>query len=182
MGYAVELLIRDPQAQVIRDLFRETGSVLADIGTSPHVSLAVFDDVDVPKLTAIVESIAQRTPPFKIRFSSVGVFPGKENVVFLAPVVTPFLLSIHRSLHDQLVAQEISCDAYYLPGAWVPHCAITVEEPISITLETIKRIHEHDLFSEYEIDHIAVVKFRPVVDVARFSLTKGLSNAHADIG
>lgn len=182
MGYAVEMLLRASEAQVIRELFTKTGSVLAGIGTSPHISLAVFDDVDVPKLTAVVEAFAQDTPPFKIRFSSIGIFPGKDNVVFLAPVVTPFLLSIHKSLHDQLVTQGISCDAYYLPGAWVPHCAITVEEPIAMTSDTIRKIHEHNALGEYEIDQVAVVKFRPAVDVARYSLTKGLANAQTDIG
>jgi 2'-5' RNA ligase len=173
MGYAVELFLRDEESQAIRRLFSTTRSILADIGTTPHVSLAVFDDVDVPKLTRIVRVFAARTAPFRLRMASVGTFPGQENVVFLAPVVTGSLLKVHASLHDQLEAEGISCHPYYLPGLWVPHCAVTVEEPVGRSLDTIKAIHEANVLGEYTMDNVNVVKFRPVVTLSSFDLGSG---------
>lgn len=45
MGYAVELFIKEDESEAIRRLFKETNSVLADINAKPHISLAVFDEV-----------------------------------------------------------------------------------------------------------------------------------------
>ena len=172
MGYAVELFLKEDESQTLRRLFAAAGSVLDRIGTAPHVSLAVFDDVDVAKLTAVVKAFAVGTSPVTVRFSSVGLFPGPQNVVFLAPVVTPSLLSVHAALHLRLAAAGLSSDPHYHSGAWVPHCAITVEEPLASSLETIRLIHERNLMGEYEIDAVGIVKFRPVVKIATFSLGK----------
>jgi hypothetical protein len=105
--------------------------------------------------------------------SSVAAFPGPVNVVFLAPVVTGTLLTLHASLHNQLTAEGLSCHPYYLPDAWVPHCAVTVEEPLGRSLDTIKAIHAADVLGEYTIDNVNVVEFRPVVTLASFDLGNG---------
>ena len=170
MGYAVELYLRDDESQDIRRLFTTTRSVLADIGTTPHVSLAVFDDVEVPSLTRIVGDFAARTSPFTLRMSSVGLFAGAENVVFLAPVVTESLLQVHAALHDLISAKGLSCHPDYLPGAWVPHCAVTVEEPLDWSLDTIKAIHDASVLGKYTFDNVHVVQFRPVVTLSSFRL------------
>jgi len=173
MGYAVELFLRVDESQAIQRLFATTQSVLANIGTTPHVSLAAFEDVDVAKLTEIVRDFAAHTARFTLRLSSVGMFPGRENVVFLAPVVTASLLEVHAALHARLAADGLSCDPRYLPGAWVPHCAITVEEPIVRTLETIKEIHDADVLGEYTMDNVNVVRYRPVITLSTFHLGNG---------
>lgn len=173
MGYAVEMFLKEDEAQVIRRLFSATCSIFADIGTTPHISLALFDDVDVPKLTAVVRDFASQELPFRIRFSSIGMFPGQENVVFLSPVVTSALLAVHTRLHSHLRNAGLLCHPYYLPGSWVPHCAITMEEPISRSVETIRKIHEADVFGEYTIDNVNVVRFRPVITLSSFRFGKG---------
>lgn len=173
MGYAVELLLRDDESQGIRTLFSTTRSVLADIGTTPHISLAVFDDVDVPCLSRIVQAFARRTAPFTLRMASVGLFPGTENVVFLAPVVTQSLLQLHAALHDQLAAHGMACHPYYLPDVWVPHCSVSVEEPLDRSLDMIKAIHDANVLGEYTIDTVTLISFRPVVTLASFHLGNG---------
>lgn len=149
MGYAVELFLEDPAAEAIRKLFNLTESLMAQIGASPHVSLAVFDSVDTSTLIDVVHSFAEDTSEFNIRLSSIGIFPGKENVVFLAPVITIELLALHQRFHDRLNAAELISDPYYLPGAWVPHCTITMEEQLPCTLETIRSIHRENILGKY---------------------------------
>ena len=180
MGYAVELFIERDRAQAIRRLFSATRSVLADIGTTPHVSLAVFDDdVNVSTLATIVRAFAAQAAPFEIRFSSVGLFPGPKNVVFLAPVVSASLLATHARLHSRLRDEGLICHPCYLPGAWVPHCAITLEESMAQSLGTIRRIHEADVLGEYAIDSVSVVRFRPVVTLSSFRLRNADSDPAA---
>ena len=171
MGYAVEMFVRDSESHPIRELFVASGSVLAKIGTSPHVSLAVFQEVDVNKLTEIVERFAAETAQLTLRFSSLGIFPGTQNAVFLAPVVTTGLLHLHEALHNHLSEAGVSSDTRYQPGSWVPHCAITVEEALERSLKTLRLAHDCNLLGEYAIEQIGIVRYRPVERVKTFKLT-----------
>ena len=176
MGYAVELFLEDAAAGAIRELFELTNSLMSRLEASPHVSLSVFDNVDTPKLVDVVRSFAGETHAFNIRLSSIGLFPGEENVVFLAPVVTTELLTLHKRFHARLETAGLRSEPHYLPGAWVPHCTITMEEPLPRTLDTIRAIHAKKVLGEYLVSHIHVVEFRPVVSLASF----GLSDENAE--
>lgn len=180
MGYAVELFLEDSAAEAIRKLFELTDSLMLRIEASPHVSLAVFDNVDTSRLIDVVRSFAEDTQAFNIRLCSIGLFPSEENIVFLAPVVTTELLTLHKFFHDKLKAAGLCSDSNYLPGTWVPHCTITMEEQLLRTLETLKAIHMKKILGEYLISEIHVVEFRPVVNLASFRLLEeNAEQAHA---
>ena len=168
VGYAVELYFKSGESETIHRLFKTTNSILADIDAKPHISLAVFDEVDIPRLCVILHEFAARLEPLTIRFSYIGLFPGTENIVFLAPVVTESLISAHAMLHRYLADADMKCHSYYLPGAWVPHCTITAEELLAQATETIQKIHSAQVLGEYHFDSIHLVKFRPVVSLASF--------------
>ena len=170
MDYAVELFIKQDQAQPIRRLFQDSGSVLTGLGASPHISFAVFPDVNVGRLTPVVQRLAEQTPPLTVRFSSIGMFPGKQNVVFLAPVVTPALLEAHAFFHAKLKEQSLPCHPYYLPDTWVPHCTITMAEPIVDALHTIERLHNANALGEVVIDEVHIVRYSPAESLAAFRL------------
>lgn len=177
MGYAVALFLEDPAAKAIRKLFQQTDSLMSRIGASPHVSLAVFDNVDTSRLIPVVRSFAEKTQSLNLRLSSIGVFPNDDNVVFLAAAVTTELLALHKQFHDDLKTAGLSSDPLYLPGAWVPHCTITMEQTLPHALETIQIIHAEKVMGEYPISEIHVVEFRPVVSLASFKLDKGAATA-----
>ena len=171
MGYAVELALDKPDAEPLRNLFELTNSIMLELEAIPHVSLAVFEEVDTAKLVNVVGAFAKETQPFCLRFSSIGIFPGEENVVFLAAVVTEELLRLHAELHERLNAARLDSDPLYQPGAWVPHCTITMSEPLGESLETIRTIHGQEALGEYRVSEIQVIEFRPVVNLASFQLT-----------
>jgi 2'-5' RNA ligase len=123
--YAVELLF-DPDAEAaVREVWREvsarTGSsMLFDLASRPHVTLAVHDEQDAPQLDRAVRAFD--APATRFVLSSAGTFPGDEGVAFLAPVVTDALLDLHRRWH----AASPGSNEYYLPGRWVPHCTVGI--------------------------------------------------------
>lgn len=171
MAYAVELYIDGLDAQPIRRLFDSTHSELIRIDSSPHVSLAVFDKVDVPRLFSVVSSFAEITQPFNIHISSFGIYPGSDNVVFLVPVVTEELLALYKYFHNMLDATGLESDPLYHLGQWAPHCTITIEEGFQASLETIKSIHNQDILGTYRLNEIHVVEFRPVSNLTSFKLS-----------
>jgi len=170
MGYAAALVLDEASAETISKLFEASGSRMLTLEAPPHVSLAVFEQVDTSRLIDVIGTLAGRVQSLRICFASIGIFPGGENVVFLAPVVTDALLKLHADLHDLLVKAGLESDPYYLPGAWVPHCTITIQEALLSTLETIQTIHAAEVMGEYWISEIQVIEFEPVKSLASFRL------------
>jgi 2'-5' RNA ligase len=129
MPYAVELYL-DPTADAaVRRLWAD----LAEAGAStvmhegpyrPHVSLVVMDAADLDALNAGLASIAAGMPPLTLIFSSIGIFPSTEGVVFLGVVVTGELLRAHGAVHELAARTAGSLWNYYTPGQWVPHCTV----------------------------------------------------------
>lgn len=175
MGYAVELVLDKADAEPIQRLFELTNSIMLELEAEPHVSLAVFEEVDTARLFSLVDDFAKERQPLNLRFSSIGVFPGEENVVFLAPVVTEELLRLHADFYDRLGTAGLKCDPYYQPGAWVPHCTITMNEPLSESLEAITKIHDQEALGEYMVSEIRVIEFKPVVNLASFHFPNGIA-------
>lgn len=122
---AVELLF-DPEAEaavleVWREIRSRTGSsVLFDLASRPHVTLAVHDERDAPQLDRAVRAFAAPATP--VVLGSAGTFPGDEGVAFLAPVVTREILGLHSRWH----AESPGSHDLYRPGRWVPHCTVGI--------------------------------------------------------
>lgn len=136
MPFAIELFF-DPRCESrLRRLIsslRETqlgGTVLIeDVRARFHITLAVCDSVDEPAMCEVLKQLAQQTHALPVILSSLGMFPGAETVMFLAPVVDQELLDVHRLLHERLGEFSDSAWKLYLPGRWVPHCTLALKLP-----------------------------------------------------
>ena len=87
----------------------------------PHVSLAVAEslaDADPVPLRSVLTS----RPALSLY--TLSGFPGNAGVLFLGAVVTAELLAFHAEVHAALGGRPIRHWAYYLPGNWIPHCAL----------------------------------------------------------
>ncbi|MSP14550.1 MAG: hypothetical protein EXR62_16545 [Chloroflexi bacterium] len=120
MGYAIELYLDPAGTAWIKALWhalaRENiSSLLLDIGSRPHISLAVFNNLDPDRLQEVLQSFAAAIAQREISISAVGSFPTTEGVIYLAPGVTSQILTIH-DLHRRLSTLGISSNAYYHPG------------------------------------------------------------------
>jgi 2'-5' RNA ligase len=88
----------------------------------PHVSLAVAEslaEADPAPLRSVLTS-----PLPELSLYTLSTFPGTAGVLFLGVQVTAELLAFHARLHTALAGQPIRHWAYYLPGSWIPHCAL----------------------------------------------------------
>ena len=175
MGYAVTLnLSRDSAARVVRvwkGLAREAiSSVMLDVGAQPHISLAVFQDLEPGVLRDDLSQFAQGTPPLSLDLASVGTFPTAEGVVFLAPAVTQELLEAHRRFHSFLRRQGVDCVDYYLPGRWVPHCTVATGVAPHRMGAALEVCVQSEAFGAVELDEVSLIEFPPVREIYAFSL------------
>jgi 2'-5' RNA ligase len=175
MGYAVELYF-DSQTEKnvwnLRHILIEQGisSTLGKLGDKPHISLAVFSDVDCDSLISLTEQYASKIKPFDFQLNSIDIFPTDENVLFLSPVITNQLLKYHRDFHHRLAESKLTSSLYYIPANWTPHCTVEMNIPneqFSKAVEVCQKAFK-PLFGQFR--EIGVVEFRPIKHLRSWSL------------
>jgi 2'-5' RNA ligase len=89
----------------------------------PHVTFALGGSVSPAARAELREDLARLSLP-NVWLYTLGTFPTADNGLFLGAVADAELLAVHRTVHDALVGRVRDPWAYYLPGAWVPHCSL----------------------------------------------------------
>jgi hypothetical protein len=105
MPFALEVALDPDSAAVVRAAWRELATAgfpfMADSGAAPHVSLAIWDQIDVAAMSAAVADWSRGTAELAIVFDRVAVFPA-TGVVFLAPVADIALRDVQARCHQHL--------------------------------------------------------------------------------
>lgn len=162
MGFAVQLYFDSLSSSKIEELWQEVNSPLLKAGSRPHLSLAVFDEIEKEKMIAGVQKFSEQEQQFEVKFSSVGTFPTDRGVVYIAPVVSSQLLAIHQRFHQQIAPCWGNCYDYYKSASWVPHCTIREElhgEELREVIETSTK--KQELFINVSIEGIELVQYKP---------------------
>jgi 2'-5' RNA ligase len=90
----------------------------------PHVTFAGGGVIPAGARKALVTDLTRLALP-RLWLYTLGTFPTSENGLFLGAVTDAELLAVHVAVHDTLAGKVKDPWAYYLPGAWVPHCTLT---------------------------------------------------------
>jgi hypothetical protein len=127
---AIELLFDDVMESQLMSLLGEIRSAglpspLLDWKMRPHVSLMLGTDV-AADLEHAVEKFAARTSPIPILLDSICAFPGGKGVVYLGPVVSRALLSLHAEANTAMASAFGELDPLYAPHRWMAHCTVAV--------------------------------------------------------
>jgi 2'-5' RNA ligase len=180
MPYALEVFF-DPKCESrLRRLIgglRQTrigGTVLIDdVKARPHITLAICDHVDEQVVSNVVREIARETMCLPVILSSLGMFPSKESALFLAPVMEPELLDLHRKVSARMSEFTQSPWKLYAPGRWVPHCSVALKLPLDGVQRAIEIMMESTFPITGELIEIGVAEFESGV-VKRYLCTNAL--------
>jgi 2'-5' RNA ligase len=178
MGFAVELLFDTESEARIKSLWdaiaEATGNAyLLNSGSRPHLSLALFNSLEGVDLRDTLASFARSTAVFSLEFEAIGLFPGPECVVYLAPVVTWDLLETHAYLHRSLSELAVRSSDYYLPGRWIPHCTVAYDVSHEQVSEAIGTICGSGALGDVQVVEVALIEFEPTRHISSFPLTGG---------
>lgn len=136
MSYAVELYVDPATEAVVRqvwDRLAEAGvsASMRESGYRPHVSLGVSDGLDLEGASAALAVLARQWPPFELTFSYLGVFRTSTATLFLGVTATRALLALHAEFQARFQPYAPGLWAYYRVDAWVPHCTLAFDLPLS---------------------------------------------------
>lgn len=133
MRAALELSF-DPAADAaIRALWRQLDAAgVPSLGSHgvlymPHVSLAVLEEFDPAGAEALAYAAEDcLSGTLNLLLTHVGAFPGGEGVLFLGVTVSRELMDAHHQVQTLPAVRGSQPNAYYLPGAWTPHCTVAI--------------------------------------------------------
>jgi 2'-5' RNA ligase len=181
MAFAVVLFFDPATEATVRRIGR--GLVIPDVTPAdpfagdlrPHVSLGVCEDLDTRRFRRAFMAFAAATQARDFTFDSLGVFfNGAEGIVFLAPVVTHELLSIHDAFHVLFSQYAVAEMDYYMPGNWVPHCTLALNVPrdrIAAVVDASSRLAGLPLRGRFE--SMGLFQFLPAKDIYTAPLMRG---------
>lgn len=172
MPHAVELYFDSESTKRIERLrtVLKTEGIPVDEGTSPHISLALYHDLQITQFHKELESYARTLKSFDIAFTSSGMFTGKESVLFLTPKPTEELLQLNRNFHISFTKYKADAVQYYLPEYWVPHCTLAIGALAEELANAVKILaNEFEPFKA-TIESVGTLSFPPNKELERFSL------------
>ena len=178
MPFAVEMYmdsVAEASVWKLCESISEAGlsSFMLKIGARPHVSLALFKEIDLIDFKSELKSFADKTEPFEVTFASISTFPTEEGVVFLAPIVTQKLLDIHSRFHSEFSRYRLYGSDHYLPNRWVPHCTVCMDlrsDQISSVIDVCRQSH-FPISGRFE--QVGVIEYRPVKELFTYDLKRG---------
>lgn len=129
MPFAVALTLDPAASGAVAALWRRLAEAgLSDsmprLGYPPHVTLGVFDRLEPAAAQPVLRERAAAFAGLTFRFHGLAVFPGAQNVLWLAPLPDPRLLALQAELQDAL---GVETHVHTKPGQWMPHCTLAVD-------------------------------------------------------
>jgi 2'-5' RNA ligase len=166
-GFAVELFFDADGDAAVRRVWQQIGGpVLASPTARPHITLAVYGQVEPEPFAAALADWAASARPLDLHLASIGVFPGEARVLFFAPVVTAELLELHRGFHVAFERRGHESWPLYAPGRWVPHCTLAMEIDSAALHRGLDAARAAPLPIPVRLSAVGLVEFRPVVERA----------------
>jgi 2'-5' RNA ligase len=173
MPFAIEFYLDEVSSTRVRSIWDDMvhqglGQPMAG---HPHITVAVWEDLDLPLTRDWLAGYASTLAPFPVGFASVGFFANNPAVAFLAPIVTRDLLDLQQRFSDEFMGGLGSSWLYYQPGRWVPHCTIAMgldDAAFPRAMEVAKHI---ELPFDGMLTSIGILEFPAIVDHGTVPLT-----------
>ncbi len=174
MPYAIELYFEKESAKKVQEMKTKLKAKGIDIdeGTRPHISLSIYEDLNIGDFKGKLQRFAKTRKCFGINLGSIGIFATEFPVVYLAPTVTIDLLKLHQDFHTYFGEYDSSTWDYYRPGIWVPHCTLAMNLKDEKVKEAVEISREFSLPINVVLDKIGVLEFSPNKHLFEFELGK----------
>ena len=129
-------------------------------GAIPHFTLHLGShDVD-PGAEEVVRAVANRTAPFTVYTSGLGVFGGPVPVVHVMVARAPAAANLAVALERELAAAGYpSTDPYFAPERWIPHITIAHRNLAGVALgPLLEWLVAQDLAWEVPVGSISIAR------------------------
>lgn len=141
---------------------------LIEAGIRPHITLAIYDELECRPCENKLAKIASQTKPIKFQITHLGLFKDPEPVVFAAPTFTQEFLDFHKQIHAVLAKESKNPWEKYLPDQWVPHCTLALGfDPANLDM-IIRNCLVLEFPMDIQANQVGVVEFQPMKDLFKY--------------
>lgn len=167
MKYAVNLYFNKEAESYITEIWRdlerlEKGKCLTCANGRPHMTLAIYDDLDLEIAKGRIKSLIRDACCFELKFLQIGIFPNHKGAIFLTPNLTEDLFQIHRRFHDAFKDFAEQGWDYYKPQSWYPHCTLALETPKEAIPSVLEQILKDFTPIDFTVKSIGIVSLEPI--------------------
>ncbi len=125
----------------------------------PHFSYHVADEYDFTKVEKTLAKWARVTTTFRIKATGLGIFSGKQPIIYVPLVRNAALAALHRSLWAELNRLCNGRNPYYAPDIWMPHITLGHDDITSENLGPIVQwLNQQNLNWEISINNFAIIR------------------------
>ena len=173
MPYGVMLYFDDQTEEKIIKVWKalaenNLSSNIFDSEIRPHITLAIYEELDCQPCENELVKIAAKTASMAIQLTHIGIFTTPEPVLFAAPLVTKEILNFHKNLQVRLSGNGKNPWELYKPGKWVPHCTLALDFKMENMAEIIRACRELPFPMDVRAVQLGVVNFKPVRDLFKY--------------
>ncbi|MGI6201210.1 MAG: 2'-5' RNA ligase family protein [Christensenellales bacterium] len=163
LRYALEMFFDELSEKRLRSYFeglkkQQISSSMLDAHVRPHITIGVFEDIDVERCTDRLRNFCRGRRPLVLSFPSIGLFNLPKPVLFVSPVVPQELLTLHAELQALFAHDAHEDNKVYLPGVWMPHCTLDMASYSDNLLQSTAYVFEHFRAFEGVMERLAWVQ------------------------
>ena len=166
MSYAVLLHFDKDNEDTLMKLWDEAlncggDPYIIESGIRPHITLAYFEDMNVNSFSDKLESFSRKMNKFSLKLGSIGTFANQQGIVFLAPVVTDYLMELHKEFYEIFDREIEGINSLYTPDNWIPHCTLSIYNNLNTCTSIIKKMIETYTPLSVQISSIGITEHSP---------------------
>lgn len=94
----------------------------------PHLTWMVAEDVNIAQTKDILAQIVKISHPLTLHTFGLGIFSGKNPVLYLPTVKTIEMITLHEEIWRQVSPVSSEQKMYYSPKLWVPHITLAIND------------------------------------------------------
>jgi len=127
----------------------------------PHITLVVYDEVDLKVLFAAFNAAVQNLGRMSIRFESLGYFEAPHAIIlWAAPVLPEEFRAAHATIHSTIDLNL--CRKNYRPEFWTPHCSLATSIDLTRKEEALAIVDQPIDPIEVTFDAADCASFMPI--------------------
>jgi hypothetical protein len=182
MGYSIELYFDSGFEEKIYSLWETLSlaglpSILSQIGSRPHVSLAVLNRCNEKQISDFLLKLVVSVSKFGLEFSALAHSPGEQQAVFLVTAGNKALFDLHKRLNSLLLDSGNPPVKDYQPDRWLPHCSLSKELSPGKALKTLGICRHRGLLGPAQVIGLGFIEFRSRREIQTHSFLAGARRA-----
>lgn len=178
MGGAISISANNDTAELITKIWGEVGAFetmpsMAALKYPPHLTFAIYDQIDVRQLQDTVKSLFSGVGCVRVIFDKLRYFDASPLVLWASPKEPDILRELHAEIHDRI--DPMGCHELYRPANWIAHC--TLGNNISDTSRADALAYAEADFQPFEVifDSVDCISFPPVSVASQLALQQSNS-------